>query len=126
MRALGSFYAGTWLNSPEHSPAGDAVVLVLAAVSSAVGTALGFAAGQHLANRRRSTPRLQVLGASPGGVSDRLPPRPTVRATPAPVVVIGPVAVTAAVDDAARPSRGTPPSTEKVSPSRRVVRVPVG
>lgn len=55
---LGSFYAGTWLNSPDHSPAGDAIVLVLAAVPTGVGTALGSAIGRYLSTRRPSTPHL--------------------------------------------------------------------
>ncbi|GAB3808115.1 hypothetical protein GCM10027605_39860 [Micromonospora zhanjiangensis] len=55
---LGSFYVGTWLNSPYHSPVGDAVVLVLAAIPTSSGTALGFAVGRYLATRRVPTHRM--------------------------------------------------------------------
>jgi hypothetical protein len=55
---LGSFYVGTWLNSPHHSPAGDAIVLVLAAVPTCIGLTLGFAVGRYLATRGPLTPRL--------------------------------------------------------------------
>lgn len=48
---LGSFYTGTWLGSPHHSPAGDTIVLVLASVPACIGIALGSAFGQHLATR---------------------------------------------------------------------------
>ncbi|TDC36203.1 hypothetical protein [Micromonospora sp. KC213] len=53
---LGSFYAGTWLNSPHHSIAGDALVLALAAIPTCASTALAFAVGQHLAARQAQTP----------------------------------------------------------------------
>ncbi|OKJ43421.1 hypothetical protein AMK25_20670 [Micromonospora sp. TSRI0369] len=55
---LANFYTGTWLSSPHHSMAGDAIMLVLAAVPSGVGTVVGFAAGQYLATPRPSTPPL--------------------------------------------------------------------
>ena len=50
---LAGFYAGTWLNSPHHSFAGDAVVLILATVPACVSAALGSAVGPHLASRQR-------------------------------------------------------------------------
>ncbi|MGV9765481.1 MULTISPECIES: hypothetical protein [Micromonospora] len=49
---LAGFYAGTWLNSPHHSFAGDAVVLALAAIPACVSAALGFAVGPHLPDAR--------------------------------------------------------------------------
>ncbi|PMR61553.1 hypothetical protein C1A38_08615 [Verrucosispora sp. ts21] len=53
---LAAFYAGTWLNSPYHSVAGDALVLVLAAIPACVSAALGFAVGKYLAARQARTP----------------------------------------------------------------------
>lgn len=53
---LAGFYAGTWLNSPHHSPAGDALVLAISAIPACVGAGLGSAVGQHLATRRPQTP----------------------------------------------------------------------
>ncbi|MFI9638843.1 hypothetical protein ACIG87_02070 [Micromonospora sp. NPDC051925] len=54
---LAAFYTGTWLSSPFHSPAGDTVVLVVAAVPTSIGTALGVAIGRYLASRGPVTPR---------------------------------------------------------------------
>ncbi len=50
---MAGFYAGTWLNSPHHSFAGDAVVLGLATVPACVSAALGSAVGVHLASPQR-------------------------------------------------------------------------
>ncbi|WP_174529043.1 hypothetical protein [Micromonospora maritima] len=49
---LCSFHAGTWLGSPHHSAAGDALVLAVAAAPAGIGAALGIAVGRHLAARR--------------------------------------------------------------------------
>lgn len=46
------FYTGTWLNSAYHSAVGDALVLILAAVPTCIGTVLGLAAGRYVAARR--------------------------------------------------------------------------
>ncbi|MFV2116285.1 hypothetical protein ACFHW0_28665, partial [Micromonospora sp. LOL_025] len=55
---LGSFYAGTWSNSPHHSLVGDAVVLALAAAPTYIAIALGSVGGQYLASNGPSTSRL--------------------------------------------------------------------
>lgn len=66
------FYAGTWLSSSYHSAAGDALVLVLAAVPASIGTVLGLAAGQYIVARRAPTSRLYVLGGASAVVRVRL------------------------------------------------------
>ncbi len=47
------FYAGTWLNSPHHSFAGDTVVMALATVPACVSAALGYTVGVYLASPQR-------------------------------------------------------------------------
>jgi hypothetical protein len=103
---LGAFYAGTWLNSPHHSIAGDALVLALAAIPTCASAALGFAVGQHLAARQAQTPSVRrndqpsmSWGSSRGGLLERSAPvheRPALAASIVTQLVTRPVGRTEA------------------------------
>ena len=53
--ALGSYYVGTWIGSPWHSPAGDALVLLASATSTCLAAAVGFGAERSAARHRRKS-----------------------------------------------------------------------